>query len=787
MKSPLFPTVLSLLLTVQAIWGEIPQTMSYQGVLANADGTEVSDGTYSLIFSIYDTATGGSALWTETRTVAVSDGEFNEILGSTNPLNIAFDRTYWLGLTVDGSSELTPRMELAASPYSLNSRLADDSVTSGKIVDGTVAAGDLADSAVSTDKLQDGAVTSAKMGSGQVVKSINGLTDGITLTAGGMVTITSSDNTLTIAATADLADGVVTSAKIAEGTVASGDIGSGQVVKSINGLTDGVTLTAGGIVTISQGSDNTLIIAASGGSSGNTLDQAYDQGGAGAGRTVTADNGAVNIDGSGGLTVNGNVGIGTTDPQRKLDISEGGVHIGFEGSDGPPNAGAFRFGDQSGWKFHFGRSSETTEGAPNSGTDGVLMTIQDNGNVGIGTISPGARLEVEGGGVLFDGTAGATPASGAGTRLMWIPSKAAFRAGTVNGDQWDDSNIGLNSTVGGGNSNTASGSDATVSGGNSNKAIGPNSTVGGGVFNETSGQDAAIGGGNGNTASGQQATIGGGNGNIASGLRATIGGGLTNTSNNTGTTVGGGWSNIASGFTATVSGGVSNAASGDSATVAGGSGNTANGRNAAVPGGAGNAAAGDYSFAAGRRATINAAHGGAFLFADQNDFSFDSAAANEFAARTTGGVRFVSAIDGSGNPTAGVALAAGGGSWSSISDRQAKNHFAPVDDREILERVVMLPIQTWNYKSQAPAIRHIGPMAQDFYAAFGVGEDERHITNVDADGVALAAIQGLHAIVREKEAQIEALQARIEALEQAQIATLEALTERITALERNRN
>lgn len=130
-----------------------------------------------------------------------------------------------------------------------------------------------------------------------------------------------------------------------------------------------------------------------------------------------------------------------------------------------------------------------------------------------------------------------------------------------------------------------------------------------------------MGGGNTNTASGYLATVGGGNSNTASGIDATVGGGNTNT---------------ASGGNATVSGGYYNKASGAEATV---------------PGGQLNTAAGSYSFAAGNRAKINISHNGAFLWADSNNFDFNSSAANEFAVRATGGVRFVTAINGSGNAT----------------------------------------------------------------------------------------------------------------------------------------
>ncbi len=78
---------------------------------------------------------------------------------------------------------------------------------------------------------------------------------------------------------------------------------------------------------------------------------------------------------------------------------------------------------------------------------------------------------------------------------------------------------------------------------------------------------------------------------------------------------------------------------------------------------------------------------------------------------------------------------------------------------------MQLPVTRWRYKGEADSVRHIGPMAQDFSAAFGLGESETHIGTVDADGVALAAIQGLHELVREKDAEIEELKARLERLE----------------------
>ena len=97
------------------------------------------------------------------------------------------------------------------------------------------------------------------------------------------------------------------------------------------------------------------------------------------------------------LAANGNVGIGTTTPSRKLQIGPDVDGLGFElAQHASPNVGVIRFGDNTGWKLHFGRSRELPNGELNSGLSGVLMTIRDNGNVGIGTTAPTQKLLVQG-------------------------------------------------------------------------------------------------------------------------------------------------------------------------------------------------------------------------------------------------------------------------------------------------------------------------------------------------------------------------------------------------------
>lgn len=96
------------------------------------------------------------------------------------------------------------------------------------------------------------------------------------------------------------------------------------------------------------------------------------------------------------------------------------------------------------------------------------------------------------------------------------------------------------------------------------------------------------------------------------------------------------------------------------------------------------------------------------------------------------------------------------------SDRALKEGFAPVDSRTVLAAVMMLPIERWSYKGETA--RHLGPMAQDFAAAFGLGADDRHIFPLDAAGIALAAIQGLHGLVQAQGTRLDALERELTAL-----------------------
>ncbi|OGU58399.1 MAG: hypothetical protein A2315_03985 [Ignavibacteria bacterium RIFOXYB2_FULL_35_12] len=318
-------TVLSFLFLTQLTWAQVPATISYQGVLADSEGNILSDGNYDLYFNLYDSFFNGNILWSESQTINLRNGIFNVILGEFVPITLPFDKQYWLGVSIGTDPELTPRIQLTASPYSMISQRV----------------------------------------------------------AGGTNVFPNEGN---------VGIGIKTPAEKLE------------VAGTIRSTTGGFMFPDG----------TTQTTAATGTASGNTLDQAYDQGGPGAGRIINANAGPVNIAGTDGLTVTGKVGIGTNAPSDNLEISENkdgfvGMTISntntssnssegiyFNNEDGSL-AGITLYDDNSVYPSQMHIGNNRPLGSIHFSTQGEKkITLANNGNLGIGTTDPQQKLHVNG-------------------------------------------------------------------------------------------------------------------------------------------------------------------------------------------------------------------------------------------------------------------------------------------------------------------------------------------------------------------------------------------------------
>lgn len=335
---------------------------------------------------------------------------------------------------------------------------------------------------------------------------------------------------------------------------------------------------------------------------------------------------------------------------------------------------------------------------------------------------------------------GSIPAEGEGARMMWYPGKAAFRAGGVDRTQWNDANVGNYSTAMG--QNTQASGVGAVAMGNFPRATGEGS-IALGTSAEATGEDA--------TAIGPSSR--------SRGLGSTV--------------IGlGGYAGPTPVF---------NQGNGDVSLYRDEAGNDVIGPpttghfTTAI--GLQSTATGNFAVAIGKDADTNGKSGSVVISDGSGTFRDDKTVAtanNQIAMRGAGGYKLYTAK----NLSSGVELAPGGGSWASISDRNKKENFRPVDGSAILAGVTDLPITNWNYIGADPDRRYIGPTAQDFQAAFGLGEDTT-ITTQDMDGVTLAAVQELGKENEKLQEENESLRDEQEETEKRQ----DELDRRLAALE----
>jgi hypothetical protein len=184
---------LFLLLTPCLAAGQVPQLMSYQGVLTDNGGALVPDGNYTVTFRLYTTDMGGAAIFTETHPVVpVFRGGFSVIIGSIAALTPDFDVQYWLGIQVGGDPELTPRVKLTSSPYALMAEtVVNNAITGAKILDGAIGQADIATGGVASAEILDGSIGAVDIASGAVGTSeiANSSITGIDVLDGGLTSV----------------------------------------------------------------------------------------------------------------------------------------------------------------------------------------------------------------------------------------------------------------------------------------------------------------------------------------------------------------------------------------------------------------------------------------------------------------------------------------------------------------------------------------------------------------------------------------------------------------------
>ncbi len=429
-----------------SLFAQVPRLINYQGMLTDPNTGERLSGAYSISFSIYSVATGGTALWTESQSVIAHNGLFNVLLGNVSPITPdLFDgNDRYLGVTVGSDAEMTPRKQLVSVGYAMKAFNSDK--FAGKDTSDFVRTGQ--ENSIGTAMLQDDAVSAAKI-SPNIISSIDGVSnDGgnVDLEAGDNVTITPDDanNKITISAAAGTGDNL-------------GNHTATQNIQLNHNWLSG------------DGDDEGIYVS-------NT---------------------------------NANVGVGKNNPTEKLDVA-GVVRSstgGFKFPDGTVQSTA---ATSSGPAWSLAGNSGTNETDNFVGTtDNIGLNFRINNMRALklepNNISPcfiGGFVENQ----VKSGVRGAVIGGGgkSGEKNYVTDHFGTVGGGSDNqaGDDDSDRTNREYATVGGGKGNNAEAEYSTIGGGVSNTVSGAYSTVGGGIVNSVSGEYATVPGGDRNVATG---------------------------------------------------------------------------------------------------------------------------------------------------------------------------------------------------------------------------------------------------------------------------------------------